>query len=331
MSSRVLVTGGSGFIGTNVVESFLRAGRDVRSLDLQPPQNPDHRGVFRQVDLLDANALAQEMASFAPEDVVHLAARTDLRGADLSDYRANTDGVRNLIDALTGADVRRCLFISTKLVCRNDYAPKSFEDYCPDTIYGRSKMLFEQIVKSSDSLACEWLLARPTGIWGPWFSVPYRGFFEMVARGRYFHPGGTDAPKSFGYVGNVVYQIEALLAAARRQVHGKTFYLSDYEPTVIRRWAELISQATRRRGVRTIPGPVLRVAALAGDVLQSLGWKNPPLTSFRLRNMRADTSHIPLDNLRAVVGPLPYTLKDGVAETLAWMRREGILSAEETV
>jgi nucleoside-diphosphate-sugar epimerase len=325
MNRRILVTGGSGFIGTNVVEALLRGGAEVLSIDVQPPRNQTHQGLFRPVNSLDVEALKSAVARFGPEQVVHLAARTDLTGKDVEDYRANTDGTRNLIEAISAGGVQRCVFVSTKLVCRNDYAPRSFEEYCPDTVYGQSKVMSEKIVKESTKLSCPWCIARPTGIWGPWFGEPYRDFFLLIARGRYFHPGGTDTPKCFGYVGNVVYQIEKLLSASAQRVHGRTFYLSDYEPVILRDWADTISRQVRGRGVWTIPAGVVRLAALVGDALKACGMKNPPMTSFRLRNMRADTTGIPLDNLRELVGPLPYSLEDGVRETLVWLRSAGLL------
>ena len=318
---RVYVTGGSGFIGTNVVQAMLDDGHEVRSTDLAAPVCRAHEAVFERVDLLDAEALAASVTAFRPQWVVHLGARTDLDGKTVGDYAANTDGVRNLIAAIAAAGtVERTVYVSTKLVCRNDHAPASFEEYCPDTVYGESKVLGERIVHEADPPGV-WCLTRPTGIWGPWFHVPYRGFFEMVLAGRYVHPGGTDAPKSFGYVGNVVHQIRTLLTAPADGVHRRTFYLADYTPTVIRDWADAISLQARGRRVRRVPGVVMAAAARIGDVLKCLGWRNPPMTSFRLRNMKADTSRIPLENMKSLTGePLPYTMEQGVAETLAWLK-----------
>jgi nucleoside-diphosphate-sugar epimerase len=276
------------------------------------------------VDLLDAEALRQAFAEFQPVHVIHLAARTDLEGVGVEAYTANTTGVENLLAALGAApSVRRCVFTSTKLVCPNDHAVSSFDDYCPETDYGRSKAASEKIVKQSPP-ACEWCVVRPTGIWGPWFGVPYRGFFQMVARGRYIHPNGTDAPKSFGYVGNVVFQIEALLAAPREKIHEQTFYLSDYEPYTVADWADTISRTLRGRPVRRMPHAAAWLLAKFGDLLKACGLENPPLTSFRLRNMQADTSRIPLDTLRTITGPLPFDMETGVEQTLDWMRRQNL-------
>ena len=75
-----------------------------------------------------------------------------------------------------------------------------------------------------------------------------------------------------------------------------------------------------------MPGAAAWLLAKLGDGLKACGLRNPPLTSFRLRNMKADTSRIPLDNIRAITGPLPFDVEQGVEETLAWMRRENLLS-----
>ncbi len=140
-----------------------------------------------------------------------------------------------------------------------------------------------------------------TSIWGPWFGVPYRGFFLSIARGRYCHLGSVDPPRSFGYVGNVVEQILKLLEADAARIHKRVFYFSDYEQYSIRIWADTIGKHLGKPAIRTLPEPLVWTAARAGD-LES-GWlKNPPLTTFRLRNMRTDTSGVPMDETRAVVG-----------------------------
>jgi nucleoside-diphosphate-sugar epimerase len=329
---RVLVTGGSGFIGTNLVEYYRSAGVDVLSIDLREPRHPQHQDVFRQVDILDSKTLSHAVREYAPTQVVHLAARTDLdESAGLDGYRANTDGVRNLVEAIAGQrSVQRALFASTKLVCPTDARVTRDDDYRPDTIYGQSKVIGEQIVRQSTAMACDWCLFRPTSIWGPWCEIPYGRFFRMVGRGLYFHPGGIDAPRSFGYVGNVIFQLEKMFAAPRTEIHQRVFYVSDYDPFLIRQWANAISLRMRGTPVRTIPAWLIRMAAWAGDALKFLGVKDPPISSFRLRNMRADTTGVPLDATRELTGPLPYSMEDGVEQTVRWLRGEPVSATVES-
>ena len=331
--NKVLVTGGSGFIGTNLVASFLGLGHEVRSIDIESPQCAAHEKIFAKVDILDPEGLKRIVGEFAPSWVIHLAARTDLNERrDIHGYAANMEGVENLVRAVASqTSIRRCVFASSKLVLPTDGIPESDDDYRPDTLYGRSKVEGECKVKNSDRLASEWCIVRPTSIWGPWAMkphIPYGKFFQMVARGLYFHPGEDDPPKSFGYVGNTVFQIRKLLEAPREAVHGRVFYLSDYDAFTIRRWADLISVKVSGRRVRTLPEPLVRLLSWAGDLSRFWGISDPVFSTFRLRNMRADTTGIPLEPIRRITGPLPFTLEQGVDETIAWMRDNGFIGRE---
>lgn len=321
---RILLTGGSGFIGRNLAEAFQGcAGSQLLVIDSAPPGGAVPGVAARRLDLLDRRSLRGLLAEYRPSIVIHAAARTDLRGKDAGDYAANTVGVENLVEAvMRQPEVQRCIFLSSKLVCRNGYRPMHDEDYCPDTFYGESKVRGEEIIRNSD-LRCAWCIARPTSIWGPWFGAPYKGFFLTIARNRYFHPGTIDPPKSFGFVGNAVFQLQKLLDAAAGQIHRRTFYLSDYDQFTIRQWAEAIAQRLHGRKIRTIPNAMMRMLAKTGDALQVCGCREPPITSFRLRNMWQDTTGTPLDNIRVMTGPLPYTMQQGVDLTIEWLRRTG--------
>lgn len=327
---KVLVTGGSGFVGTNVIESFLAAGHEVLNIDIKEPQNNEHNKVFKRVNILDLEFLVKIFKDFAPTHVVHLAACADLhKKPDLEGYSANTKGVENMIHAISRQpSVEKSIFASTKLVCPTDYTPKSEDDYCPNTLYGKSKVVGEKIVKNSTTMQCDWCIVRPTSIWGPWSilpHIPYGKFFQMIGRGLYFHPGRANPPKSFGYVGNVVFQIEKLLDAPSEQIHQKLFYVSDYEVYTIKDWADLISMKLRNKKVRSIPEPIVHLLAWAGDLMKLCGIKEPPFSSFRLNNMRGDTTGIPLEPIKQVTGPLPYSMEQGVEETILWFKKHGLI------
>ena len=318
---RVLVTGGSGFIGTNLIEYFSGRGDEVTNFDIVAPRNKAQGRYWRKVDLLDAQSLLEAMHQVKPEVVFHMGARTDLDGTSLSDYRANTDGVENLIVAMQGVKtIRRVVFASSRLVCQIGYQPKSELDYCPSTPYGASKVLGEQIVRSAtDRINCPWVIVRPTSIWGPWFEVPYKTFFLSIAKARYVHPGNAQILKSFGFVGNVIYELQALVTANGEKVHGKTLYLSDYQPIDVAQMANSIQRELGVREIRSVNVSLLRVAAWVGDCLKLLGWRAPPLTTFRLNNLLTPMVH-DLRPLEEIVGELPYSMDEGIKITADWMR-----------
>jgi nucleoside-diphosphate-sugar epimerase len=316
---KILITGGSGFIGTNAVEHFLQRGYEVVNYDIRPPQNELHKHFWIEGNINDKEAYFEAVQKFAPAFVFHLAARTDLlETKNINGYKPNIDGVLNTIEIVNAVDsIKRVLFASSRMVCRIDYIPKDFEDYCPPNFYGESKMLGEKIVRSA-KLNKEWVLFRPTSIWGPWFDIPYIIFFRSIQRNLYFNPGKHNPQKSFGYVKNAVYQLEKIMKASSQDVHGKTIYLFDYPPLNLKQWAELIQRAMRTKKISTYPFWLLKIGAYTGDVLYTLGWKRAPITSFRLNNLITNMVYDTTE-LEKICGPLPYDLETGAVETVRWM------------
>jgi GlcNAc-P-P-Und epimerase len=319
---RVLVTGGSGFIGTNLVEHYRTAADAVLNLDRRPPQHPEHEGAWQKVDLLDAEALRSALDEFQPTQVLHFGARTDLDGSRLLDYDVNVRGVRNVIAALRATpSVERIVFASSRMVCRIDHKPTGPDDYSPPNPYGESKVVGELLVREA-SLECPWLIVRPTSIWGPWFDVPYKTFFLSIARGRYMNVRGHVVNKSFGFVLNSVHQIERLLAAPTEEVAGRTFYLADYPAINVGQMAEHVRCRLGAPPLRTVSRRLLVPVGKTGDALKRLGWRNPPLTTFRLNNLTTEMV-FDLAPLQAVAGELPYSLEEGVDITVDWLRARG--------
>jgi GlcNAc-P-P-Und epimerase len=321
---RVAITGGSGFIGTNLVEYYATLGVPVLNLDPSEPRNKQHVGYWRKIDPLDANDVGIALGEFAPTHVFHLGARTDLHGATLSDYARNTDGVNAFLDACNElSDLKRVVFTSSRMVCRIGYQPTSDTDYCAPNAYGESKVRTEQIVRSTKT-TFPWVILRPTSIWGPWFDIPYRTFFLTIAANRYIHIGRRPVRKSFGYVGNTVQQLAAVAETPSGEIDGTTMYQAD-PPIDTVDMANRIQRAFDSRPIRTLPRSVVKPVALVGDLLHRLGWREPPLTSFRLDNLLTEMIYdtAPIDK---IVPHLNYSLDEGIRHTVNWMREQKLVS-----
>ncbi|MEP6573556.1 MAG: NAD(P)-dependent oxidoreductase, partial [Gemmatimonadota bacterium] len=319
--SRVLVTGSSGFIGQHLVQALVREGHDVRGLDSRDPVRPDVLAVHERCNLLDAARTRDVLGRFQPDVVLHLAARTDLDEThDLNGYAANIQGVDNLVRAIRSTpSVCRAICTSSQLVCRIGYVPANDEDYQPSTLYGQSKVETERIWRREDGGGVEWAIVRPTTIWGPGMNPHYLRFFEMIRRGRYFHVSGGPRRKSYGFVGNTVHEYLRLLAATPEQLHGRMFFLADYEPITIEGWAEAFGRALGAPRIRTLPLGAARIAAAAGDLLNLIGLRRFPFNSFRLGNVITQYL-VNVAPTRQVCGPLPFTMEQGVDLTATWLR-----------
>jgi nucleoside-diphosphate-sugar epimerase len=317
---RILVTGGSGFIGTNLVDSLATKTDLLLNLDAASPRCAAHYRYWRECDIRQEARVSRTVGLFRPDVLVHLAARTDLHGRTIGDYATNTKGLMNVIQAATEVGtVETAMFASSRLVFDISHRPAHAYDYRPSTAYGQSKAEGERIVRAS-ATDMNWILVRPTSIWGPWFGVPYRTFFDAVLSGRYLHPGRRRVLKSYGFVGNTVFEIQRLLEGSRAEVARKVFWLADYPPIELREWADTITRVAGAKPVKSVPFPVLRAAAMAGDFARWLGFREPPLTTFRLQNLVTEMIYDTSD-LERTVGVLPIPLKDATSMTVEWMRR----------
>ena len=318
---KIIITGGSGFIGTNLVQYHLDRGVKVLNYDIKSPRNKLHSQYWHRDDILDGDALLKVVQDFNPDYIFHLAARTDLDGDCIEDYAANTQGVSNLVKAAQSvSDLKRVIFASSMLVCELGYQPVNELDYMPSTLYGESKVAGEKIVRAEAGDTFDWVIVRPTSIWGPWFDVPYKNFFTAVMKGHYFHPKGLEVKRSYGFVLNAVHELIKLASCQKELVHSKTFYLADYEPIELKSWGVMIQKTFNSREIKDVPAAVFFLAAKIGDILKIMGYSNPPMTSFRFTNMRTNAV-FNMNEVKALCGDLPYSVNEGVKDTVGWMKQ----------
>lgn len=171
---KVLVTGGSGYVGQAVV-SELAGDHEVTVLDLRPPA--DHRRRFIECNVLNLAALTKAARGF--EAVVHLAAIPHpLTDPAQRVYRANTMGTYNALEASVRAGVERFVFCSSDstlgfVFMRRwhlpDYLPvDEGHPLRPQDPYGLSKLVGEEICRSfTNGHGIETICLRPAYVWSP--------------------------------------------------------------------------------------------------------------------------------------------------------------------
>jgi len=274
-------------------------------------------------DIMDPVALQRAFAEYRPTHVIHMAGRTEcVEHVDVHEaYDANITGTKNVLEAIKGTgSVDRAVITSSQYVCGPEHYPAHDADYGPHTVYGQSKVLTEKLTREAE-MSCPWTLVRPVNIWGPWHMRYRREAWAVIRRGLYFHPGGKPVMRTYGYVGNVIWQIEQVLAAEHGLVDGKVFYVGD-EAIDIYDWASAFSEAIHGSVARKIPRPLLRSIALVGDAVTAVTGRGFPLTSSRYRSMTQDYV-TPIGETFETFGPPPFSLEQGVDETVKWLRAYG--------
>lgn len=312
---KILITGSSGFVGKALQDHLIASGHEARGL------SRTERPLSYCGDLMEPASLRAALDDFQPEVVFNMAAETDLKGAARNGYAANTDGVSNLLEALSlTASVKRVIWASSQLVCKPGAPPASDTDFDPVGGYGESKAEGERRVRAAQGGGKPWVIVRSTTIWGPGMSPHYAGMFRLIRRGLYFHAGGEARYKSYSYIENLAAQLTSLATAPAVSVQGRVFYLADSEPVELRSWANAFAECFERK-IPTLPLPFAKILARVGDVAARLGLP-APLTTPRLNNMLNqylyDTAPI-----EAVHGPTRISNTEGVRRTAAWFMAEG--------
>jgi nucleoside-diphosphate-sugar epimerase len=317
---RILITGGSGFIGTNLIETFACQENNILNYSLHPPLNPEQEHYWHAGEILNKKKTAALFQDFQPDWVLHLAARAecDENTTVEAGYRVNTEGMRNVLEAIRAtSSVQRTIITSSQFVCAPGRLPQSDTDYFPETVYGQSKVITEQLTRQANLANC-WTIVRPTNVWGPWHLRYRREIWRVLERGLYLHPGRQPVVRCYAYVKNVVAQIQKIFAAPRDFVHGQTVYLGD-PPGDIFDWVNGFSCALTGRTVRVVPRPLMRSLALLGDIPSYLTGKPFLINSSRFRSMTTDYL-TPMDKTFELLGKNPYSLEDGIRETVEWLR-----------
>ncbi|HEV8515000.1 MAG TPA: NAD(P)-dependent oxidoreductase [Cyclobacteriaceae bacterium] len=318
---RIIITGGSGFIGAYLIDDLMKiGGYEIVNIDDVEPRDKIHIPFWKQVSILNKEKMFEVFHEFQPECVVHLAARTDTDPLNsMKDYISNTEGTANVLSAIKACrSIKRVIITSTQFVHQRNGMPKHDEDYAPHTVYGESKVITEKLTKEAN-LDCCWTIIRPTNIWGPRHPRYPKEFWRVLKMGRYFHPGYEPVVRSYGYVGNVTNQIIQILSKEPNDVNKKVLYVGD-APINLYDWTNGFSLSLTGNKVRIVPRFFVKTLALVGDILSVLKLKFP-ITSSRYKSMTEDNP-VPMDETFKLLGKPKYSLQHGIAETINWLKSQ---------
>jgi len=315
---RIVVTGGSGFIGTNLVAALIARGDQVLSIDVKPLMDAAAKAAWCELDLLDADGVRDRIVRFAPDAIYNLAAVADI-ALPAAAMLPNTEGLRNVVMAARACAVLpRLVHASTQLVVAPGHEPAHPRDFKPYTPYGESKAESESILWN-DTGALVWTIVRPATIWGPWHASFPQSIWRYLNRRWYMLPTGIDPVRSYGYIDTVVEQMLAVIDVEAAAVDHKIFYLGD-EPVRSSVWLDAFSLAMTGRRTRRVPGALLRLLATGGEAVKRLGGP-APIDRGRLYRMTTDYP-VPMEETFRVLGRGTTGMVEGVATTVAWLREQ---------
>lgn len=321
----VLVTGGTGFLGSALVKRLHAEGAAVRVLARSPQKAQkiaDYCAQITEGDLCDPVAVAQAMTGC--EFVFHVAAATT--GNLARQQEANVTGTRTVMNAAANAHVQRVVHVSSISVYGNNYPGDVTEDMRPTPgadPYARTKLEAETIVRDAGShRGTSYSIIRPGMIYGPRSSLWTGQLFQLAKRNPLPFPGDGSGHTHPIFVEDVVdlMMLQAVHPAAEHQ----TFNCSaDPAPT----WREFLQGYSRLSGHQNwlalplLPFHVFAGLALLAAPRDSIVRDLPDLLRLLLSHTTYKTT-----KARELLGWSPHvSLEDGIARCEPWLREKGLL------
>ena len=258
----IAVTGGSGFVGSHVVDALLGAGHEIRVIDPKPPRRADDVD-WADVDMLDQDAMTDALKGVGP--VFHLAAMADVNDivADPAESVAmNTLGVARVLEAARRADAGRVIMSSTVWV----YAATQGDEVDETTLFDLDT---DRHLYVSEKIAAEMLCRDYSNLFGrPYtvlrYGIPFgprmrsdlvvAAFLLRAMRGEPLRIDGDGAQeRRFVYVEDLA---AAHVLALKHVAENRTYNLESEEATSIR-----MARRDGARPRRRCRGDVRAVAA----------------------------------------------------------------------
>lgn len=311
----VLVTGGRGFIGAHLVRLLSQQGREVVSVDIADPPATQSMPRVRDVvaDVRDRTAIADLLRLHNVDTVYDLASFTEA-GLSAKAYQRNIDQTRSMVDSVGQSAVKRYVFFSTQFVFRKpDCLPTSDDDYAPGEEYGTSKVMSERIIRENLP-ANQWLIVRPSYIWGPGLTRFRDGLLYRLAKGQFMIPKDRAIRRYYGYVGTVVRQATALAEMPSGKLTHSVYYVSD-DAIHLSELCNALAQAMGSGRAIHVNPAVIRALGRAGDLLERAGMR-APISSLQATELTTNYP-LPLDRTLSLVGER-VDLDQAARETVGW-------------
>jgi len=330
---RLLVTGGTGFIGSHLAEEGRRRGAEVVALGLaeRPEERANAELLARQsVEILPGSITDGELCERAMRGVTHVfhLAVAMREGGKRDEFfeSVNLDGTRRLLEAAGRARVERFVYCSTIGIYGHRAPGVTAEGspLRPGNIYERTKVAAERLVRELAPLsAVPFTILRPADVYGPRDQRLLK-LFKGVSAGRFPLFGDGAGRRHMVYVDDVVSAFFS--ACDRREAAGEAMILAGPRTCTLRELIEEVRRATGspRFGRRLPLAPMLAAAAVVEDVCRTLHL-DPPIYRRRMDFFTSD-SEFDTSRARRLLAWAPRVdLPEGVRRTYESYRAAGVL------
>lgn len=330
---KILITGASGFIGSFIVEEALRQGMETWAgvrVSSSRRYLKDERIHFVTLDFSSKAKLMQQLQGMTFDYVVHAAGATKCLHPD-DFFRINTDGTRNLVEALLELQMplKRFVYMSSLSVFGAIREQQPYQEIKegdkpqPNTAYGRSKLAAECFLDSVCG-RLPFVILRPTGVYGP-RERDYYMMARSIKQHLDFAVGFQRQDITFIYVRDLV---QAVFLALCQGKDGRRYFLSDGQVYTSRDFSDLLHKEMGDPWWIRITAPIglLWMITVAGGFTGKLTGKMTVLNKDKFNILRQRNWQCDIKPAVRELGFHPlYQLPRGVKLTVKWYQENGWL------
>jgi len=324
---KILVTGGTGFTGKELVRRLVGAGHQVVAMDYKEGLKTDEIRRWG-AEVVIGSVTERELVDRVVRgvDVVHhlAAAFRELDVTDSYYEDVNVQGTKNVLEAAKNHGVKRFIYCSTCGVHGNVEHPPAAETapIAPADYYQRTKYEAEPLVLAANSGEMRTLVVRPAAIYGPGDLERFGMIFRRVNKGVFPMFGDGKALYHPLYVDNFVDVLESVCAPGMGD--GEIYLIADEEYVEIEELVKRVARAMGRK-VRLPHYPFLPLS-VAGHVMERVCRPfhvTPPIFPRRVDWYRQNRA-FDISKAKAELGYKPKVgLDEGLRRTAEWYRVEG--------
>jgi nucleoside-diphosphate-sugar epimerase len=324
---KVLVTGGTGFVGGRLVRDLLREGVRVKVLARKTSELGELQDLG--AELVFGDIAHEESLTGAAQDVdvvYHLAAQLGGWGIPEKTFRdVNVLGTRNMLESCLRAK-GLFVYISTPGVMgfRGNLLADETCSYEPRGIYEETKALGEQLcLRYFHEKGLRVTIIRPDFVYGPGDRRRVR-LFRNILNGKFFVIGNGTSFLRPTYVDDVVKGLELLLNAGG--VEGEIFNIAGPEVVTVREFADTVASVL---GVALPRLDIPRILAYPAGFLTEVVWralgKTPPLTRSMVDFLTVGHASDISKAVRQLRFRPETGLRSGIEKTVCWYRESNLL------